>query len=398
MNKYNFIFLRSDIALADEELNSKRMEFLYEIQKNDIVLSKEGSPLFYIESGGSEEKFKKIYKDYSAPYILLATSSNNSLPASLEIMSFLRNEGLDAYLIHGELDELIKGVKKINVDKVDLTIPFKKNNLLDNERLGVIGKPSDWLIASLTNYDEVKEKCGATLVDITFEEFKGEIEKHILPSFANEIVEQYENEIIKKETIIGALFIYSALKALIEKYNLNGLTVRCFDLLGTIKNTSCLALALLNSEGITATCEGDVPSMLAMHYVLKLFNQESFQCNPSYINVINNYMVLAHCTLPLSMAYSYKFDTHFESGIGLGIKGELSEENVTVFKLNNNLSKMTVIEGVISENLAKANLCRTQIKIKSKESLKSLLDTPLGNHLIVFYGNHKDELIKKLGL
>ena len=398
MNKINFIFLRSDIALADQELDTKRMEFLYEIQKENIVLSSSGSPLFYIESGGSEEKFKKIYKDYSAPYILLATSSNNSLPAVLEIMSFLRNNNLEAYLIHGEMDELIKGVKNLYVDKIDSTYEFKKNDYLKNERLGVIGKPSDWLIASLTNYKEVKERTGAELIDITFEEFKSEIEKHILPSFTNEIIDQYENEKIKKETIIGALYIYSALKALIEKYELNGLTVRCFDLLGTIKNTSCLALALLNSEGITATCEGDVPSMLTMHYVLKLLNEESFQCNPSYINVINNYIILAHCTLPLSMSYSSKFDTHFESGIGLGIKGELSEENVTIFKLNNNLTKMTLIEGNISENLNKSNLCRTQIKVKSKENLKTLLDTPLGNHLIVFYGNHKEELLKKLGL
>ena len=124
MNKINFIFLRSDIALADQELDTKRMEFLYEIQKENIVLSSSGSPLFYIESGGSEEKFKKIYKDYQAPYILLATSSNNSLPASLEIMSFLRNNNLEAYLIHGEMDELIKGVKNLSVDKIDSTYNY----------------------------------------------------------------------------------------------------------------------------------------------------------------------------------------------------------------------------------------------------------------------------------
>ena len=59
---------------------------------------------------------------------------------------------------------------------------------------------------------------------------------------------------------------------------------------------------------------------------------------------------------------------------------------------------MTLIEGNISENLNKSNLCRTQIKVRSKENLKTLLDTPLGNHLIVFYGNHKEELLKKLGL
>lgn len=397
-DSYNFIFLRSDIANGDAILDRKRMDFLYEIQKNSIDVSKEGTPVFYIESGGSEEKFKKMFEGYKPPFLLVATSSNNSLPASLEIMSFLRNNKKDAYLIHGEIDEIIKGLKNLSVDKLDLTYNLNiKEKYLANDRLGVIGKPSDWLIASNVDYKKVKDTFGAELIDITFEEFKEEIEKEILPSFANEIIDQYHNDKIDRLTIIGALHIYSALKALIEKYQLTGLTVRCFDLLGTIKNTSCLGLALLNSEGIVATCEGDIPSMLSMMLIYRLFNQESFQCNPSYINVVNNYMVAAHCTLPLSMAYSYKFDTHFESGIGVGIKGELDEENVTIFKINNDLTKFVAIDAYIKENLNKPNLCRSQIKIKSNESLKALLDTPLGNHLLVFYGNHKKELIDKLG-
>ena len=35
------------------------------------------------------------------------------------------------------------------------------------------------------------------------------------------------------------------------------MTVRCFDLLGRIGTTGCLALAILNAEGIPAACEGD---------------------------------------------------------------------------------------------------------------------------------------------
>ena len=67
------------------------------------------------------------------------------------------------------------------------------------------------------------------------------------------------NRIIDESELKLALRIYSALKALVVKYKLDGLTVRCFDLLSTIHSTSCIALALLNNEGIIAACEGDVP-------------------------------------------------------------------------------------------------------------------------------------------
>ena len=49
------------------------------------------------------------------------------------------------------------------------------------------------------------------------------------------------------------------------------------------------------------------------------------------IDVINKKMVLAHCTLPLDMVSEYKLDTHFESGIGVAVRGKLKEEEITIF-------------------------------------------------------------------
>ena len=174
---------------------------------------------------------------------------------------------------------------------------------------------------------------------------------------------------ISEETLKGALRIYEALKKLISKYSLSGLTIRCFDLLTSLHNTSCLALALLNEQGIIATCEGDVPSMLTMAIVKEKFNCSSFQVNPSYVNLRDMYAFFAHCTLPFDMCESFSFDTHFESGIGIGIKGKLDHGKVTVFKINRNLKDYEVFEGKIAENLSKPNLCRTQIKVLFNENI-----------------------------
>lgn len=399
MKNLDVIFLRSDIANGNAELDRRQMDFLFELGKAGFNVTKSGTPVFYIESGGSEEKFKLIHHLYKEPYYIISTSSNNSLPASLEIVSYLTQRGKKAYLIHGEMDEILRGLNDLKERKEASIYPLKiKTKILEDFRLGVLGKPSDWLIASQVDYDLVKEKLGAEIIDIPYDEFLDLIETtNVIDEDSKRFESMFKNDKISEEEINLALRIHKALFEITERYNLDGITVRCFDILSTVKSTSCLSFAYLNSMGIIATCEGDIPAMLSMAIIQKLFNESSFQCNPSYVNEIKNYMVLAHCTVPFDMCLTYHLDTHFESGIGIGVKGELNEENVTILKLSSDLSEFMVMDAKIVENLAKNNLCRTQIKVRTDAELGSLLAHPLGNHLIVFYGHHGDTIKKILG-
>jgi hypothetical protein len=54
--------------------------------------------------------------------------------------------------------------------------------------------------------------------------------------------EHSDNPVIQ-QALPGANRIYRGLKQLVEDYQLQGLTLRCFDLLTSMKNTGCLALA-----------------------------------------------------------------------------------------------------------------------------------------------------------
>ena len=391
MNKIKLIFLRSKISSDPRELEQQKQNYLNELSKA-YEIGEEGEIYFFIESGGVEEQFREIFESYKEPYNITATDANNSLPASLEIASFLKNKNLKYNLYHSRKEDIIDVLNKGRAKNNHQNLPLKnEEKILKNKVYGVVGKPSDWLISSDVNYEDAYSKFGVKLVDITFEEFKSEIEK------AKDIVdpvvfETKLNRKINKETLRVALKIYSALYSLIKKHNLNGLTVRCFDLLGIYHNTSCLALALLNSQGYIATCEGDVPAMLTMALIKEKFHQSSFQVNPSFINEKERYGYFAHCTIPLDMCISYKFDTHFESGLGIGIAGELNLAKVTIFKIGSKLDRYEVFEGQIKENLHFNNLCRTQLKIQFDEDIGDLLDLPCGNHLIIFKGHHKAEL------
>lgn len=129
-----------------------------------------------------------------------------------------------------------------------------------------------------------------------------------------------------------------------------------------------------------------------MHILNKVTNKVGFQANPSRIDIENKRIVFAHCTLPLDMPTSYSFNTHFESNIGVAIKGELKEEEITIFKLSRNLKDYVLLKGRIIRNLNEDNLCRTQIEVSIDENIEYFLNRPYGNHHVIINGDHTKEI------
>jgi L-fucose isomerase-like protein len=116
-----------------------------------------------------------------------------------------------------------------------------------------------------------------------------------------------------------------------------------------------------------------------------------FQCNPSRINPQTGEMLLAHCTIPLDMIRSYSFNTHFESGIGIAIHGEMPEGPATIFKLSGDLGRQFCCKARLTGNPYEKSLCRTQITMEIEGSdicREYFLKSPIGNHHVVFSGDH----------
>jgi len=384
---YNLV---SDVH-NEEHIDSTLQGFLADIEEKlgekfeNINLSdfnrKDFFPLIFIKSGGAEEKFTQIFKQINRPYLLLSSSLHNSLAASLEIASFLKQKGKKVEIIHGDSDCIATRIKELR--KI-----FQVKNRLVSSKLGVIGKPSDWLIASEVDYKKVKEILGISLIDVEMDELVKEIDQD--HNFAHPKLKDIREKGFNKKSIDGALKIYSGFKAIVNKYKLDGITVRCFDLLKIFKNTGCLGISLLNDEGIVAGCEGDVPALISMVILNYLTDEPVFMANPSSINLHKNEIILAHCTLPLNMPEEFYLKTHFESGLGVGIKGNIIEEEATIFKLSEDSKNYFVSAGEIIENLNKENLCRTQIRLKMNENVKYFLQNSIGNHHLICKGDYSD--------
>ena len=381
---YNLI---SDVH-REGYVNSTLQRFLVDIEEklgekfeniNLEDFDKDYFPLIFIKSGGVEGKFKEIFKQVKGPYLLLSSGLHNSLAASLEIASFLKQKKKRVEIIHGDSDYIARRIKELR--KI-----FQVKSRLVFSKLGVIGKPSDWLIASDVDYLKVKDTLGISLIDIKMDELVKEIDQD--HHFAHPKLKNIREKGFNKKSIEGALKIYSGFKAIVNKYKFDGITVRCFDLLEIYKNTGCLGLSLLNDEGIMAGCEGDVPALISMTILHLLTDEPVFMANPSSIDIDKNEIILAHCTLPLNMPDEFYLKTHFESGIGVGIKGDIREGEATIFKLSGDGKEYFVSGGEIVENLSKENLCRTQIRLRMNEDVKYFLQNSIGNHHLICRGDN----------
>ena len=112
--------------------------------------------IIYVRTGGTEGIFKIIFcKEGSLnipdgmPVRLLTSGKSNSLAASMVILSFLNRAGWPGEIIHGSAEEIALRLRggftkggKNHVKEYDM------GRILEGYKVGVIGKPSDWLISS----------------------------------------------------------------------------------------------------------------------------------------------------------------------------------------------------------------------------------------------------------
>ncbi|MCR4852272.1 MAG: hypothetical protein K5893_01605 [Prevotella sp.] len=349
--------------------------------------------LIFVRTGGTEGIFRNLMpslvRPSNRPFYLLTSGKSNSLAAAMEILSFLQQNGYNGEIIHGSSAYVSKRIKL-------LSRVGEARRSLEGCRLGIIGEPSDWLISSLYDKNEVRDRLGIELVEIPMEELLQTIADSPVPEESNDLWKSAvcTSEQVRKSVPV-AHQIYIALKKLVARHSLQGFTLRCFDLLTEVHNTGCLALAQLNADGIVAGCEGDVPAMLSMKLAQSLIGTSGFQANPAHINPDTGEILFAHCTIPFDLVERFEFDTHFESGIGVGVRGFAKEGPVTVLKVSGDLTRQFVEEGELIRCQSEPGLCRTQMVLKLSNT-DYFLKHPIGNHHIILPGHHREAFEKML--
>ena len=347
---------------------------------------------FMIATGGVENLFKRIWSSidvemmcgltHKKTVIMIADGRNNSLAAALEILTYLGNIGVEGKILHGTNDEIMSAVVET----------WSAASL--QGRIGLFGQPSDWLIASGVDRDYLHQHYGIETIDIdlqrlidgikTIPQTEAEKVAQTILKRAKGVVEPSDADMLE------AAKAYLAIKRICQEEHLDAMTIRCFDIVKACGTTSCLALALLNDEGIVAGCEGDMQTLMSMYLAKRLCGEVAFMANPSQLT--DETSMLAHCTIPLTMCDETVVRSHFESGIGVAIQGLLPLTDYTLFKWGGpQLDRYFVVEAQAVETPYSNHFCRTQITLDV--NLKPyLLQHSIGNHHIIIRGRHAEEI------
>ncbi len=344
-----------------------------------------------IVTGGTEHLALEAISRMTGPALLLAHPHQNSLPASLEILSRLRQWGQPGRILL--LNDLEDGFTTL----ARLSRCFETRDKLAGLRLGCIGEPSEWLVGSMPESAHVKDAWGPSVIDVPLkllrtaihetEATESSVLQHSFEAGAHRIGEPSSSDLEM------AARVAAALRRVVRGQGLDACTLRCFDLVKELQTTGCLALSSLLDEDIVAGCEGDLPAALTMLWMQTLTGQTPFMANPQDLNPSANTLWLAHCTIARRMLKGYALRSHFESSLGVGIQGELDPGPITLARIGGtNLREVFLADGELLVNGDSELRCRTQIQVRLDSDVRELLSRPLGNHLVVIRGRWATQL------
>jgi L-fucose isomerase-like protein len=357
-------------------------------------------PVFYLlATGGTESKTLELVERRQKavpgePVFILAHPGNNSLPAALEVLAKLHQDGLKGRIIYLNAADDAVALAAIHSAAIDLGV----RRTLHAAKVGLVGAPSDWLVASMPSGKVVNEVWGPEVYPINLGDLVGRI-----ASVTDEAAGAAADALVgaatgcvepTREDLLDVARVSQALKQLVVDRRLNALTVRCFDLVLSMKTTGCFALAELTDAGVIAGCEGDIVTTVGLMWARLMTGATPWMANPAQLDEAANALWLAHCTVPRSMVESYRLRSHFESGLGVGIQGVLPNSPVTLVRIGGTrMERIWIAEGAIVRSGDAENLCRTQAYIElSDGSVSDLLTEPLGNHIVLVPGHHAARL------
>lgn len=346
--------------------------------------------LIFIATGGVEREVVQCFEQLPRPAVILADGMQNSLAAALEISSWLRTRGMKSEILHGETIHIIQRIQVLYSN-------FRAQRSLIGMRIGVIGAPSSWLVASHVDYLLSKRRWGVEYVDIPLERvykvYERITDNEVGASCAAVASQALACREGTPEDMLKAMRMYRAVKRICKEEKLSALTLSCFKLIKQTGTTGCLALSMLNDEGIIAGCEGDLQSVFTLLVAKARTGKAGFMANPSMINARTNEIVLAHCTVGLKQTDRYIIRNHFETESGIGIQGLLPTGDVTLVKCGGEcLDEYYLSTGTLTENTNYINMCRTQVRVKMNTPADYFLKNPLGNHHILLQGNYEEML------
>lgn len=338
-------------------------------------------------SGGVEQQCVQLVRA-GAPPLVLGGARNNAFAAGAEVAAWARLEGrfvaLQPVAAHrgAELRAWLRAQRALRG--------------LRDLRLGVVGQPAPWLVASSPPPAQIVGRFGVHCVHIPWSDFGERLQRgrSLGRSPAGERWARMPcDEEVADGALQEALNLSEALQGLVRDQRLGAVAFECFGGLERFRVPGCVALAELNDLGVPAACEADLCAALVLLLMRRLLGRTGWMANLAFLEGTTAW--LSHCTCPPSLAESASVRTHFETSCGAALAATFPlGERVTLVRLSGDLGRAQVVLGRTREFEPLSDACRTQACVE----LAQPLDEVLGNHHVMVFGDHMLPLRAALSL
>jgi len=342
-------------------------------------------PILVALTGGTSalmQKFAQVANYESL--IIFGHGEHNSLPSAISARSKLDINGAWTWLFHCK-----------NIDSINCFIEIQRmlriarsvSSILNSKILLI--NPNE---EKPEQADDFESKFNATVEVISMDKVASKLEsarKDLVDHFLTKFDEV--NFKIHKDGLINVARFYAVVKSIIEEGEYDAVAVNCFPYLMKYKLTPCLALALLNSEGLIAACEGDLLSLVLMMISKSLTGVSGWIANATAFEGEKAYF--SHCTIALNMVNNPMVVSHFESSQPFSITGTLTNNVYTITSLSPDYSILVSGLGrVITSGLLYGSMCRTQAILDLGLQAEKIPVIAVSNHHVLIPGDVREDL------
>ena len=200
----------------------------------------------------------------------------------------------------------------------------------------------------------------------------------------------------KSEVLRQTLALYAALTSLCQEHRWSAVNIKCqYEFSKEYRVVPCVALSLLADEGVTASCEGDIPNTVSM-LLLQALSGETVTYGDA-LSHKENVVTFSPCGfLPLSMGAPgvcvQKFMEH-PGFSGVQVCGVLRPEKVTFLRIVEDVGTYHLIYGT-GQGLPTSprSGCMPALDVHLDGSIEDFCSAYAGQHYALAYGDYSTEL------
>ena len=316
--------------------------------------------------------------------------------STLLIAASLKNLGIDYCVMSANVDDAFLYQRLYEYTKAAML-----KNRLSQLRIGCIGHKPSIMYSMESDEFLIERKLGVSLIPIPSEDFY-RIADQVKYDDIRRKWEEIKSRIgcinLREEDALESIRFYLSAKHQIMELGLSGYSINCFP---NLKARICLAVSLLNDDGIGAGCEGDVHSTILMTALSMLQGGASFNGDFMRIYPDKQAVLFSHCGAgALSLAERPSdicLSCSAETGNGVAVFyqtalfGEVTLTNLVLGTGNMRLTSLTGVT-IPDDSGYQGNPMRVQLGGEVRNLLDKVAQAGAGHHWVGIPGDWSQSL------